>query len=170
MTLGNLHEHIAHRDLAAVAAADDRESAPLHEQNRGQQALRTARNEVQIEGDEPLSRRHSPASGHVRFEALAPESHRIDADVHEDLGAAVAAQRDRMFGFRQGDDLPVAGRMQRRARGIHCKPIAQHPAGEDRVWNLIERCAPACQRREQDETARRLSCAHVAASLARRGA
>ena len=48
-----------------------------------------------------------PARLHVRLESRTPEPHGIDADVHEDLGAAVGSQRDRMLGFRERDDLAI---------------------------------------------------------------
>src|SRR6185437_5541407 len=166
---GDLHEDISYLDLAILGAAYHRESAALHHQNRRQQALRAPRDEIQIEGDEPLACRHFAARLHVRLEALPAHAHRIDADVHEDLGATVAAQRDRVLGFRERDDLSIARRMQHGARRIHREPVAQHSAGEDRVRDLIEWRAPAGKRREEDETALRLSWTHVAAGFPARG-
>jgi hypothetical protein len=91
-----IEQGIADADRLPAARVDDREALTVRDDDRRDQALRTAREDIEIEVEERLTATYARTGGHQHFETLAAESNGIDAHMQENLSAVRGAQRDRV--------------------------------------------------------------------------
>ena len=118
------------------------------------------RQQIQVEADQPIAGRHLLAVGHVDLEALTAQRHRLETDMHQDLGAVVGPERHRVPRFVHLDHHAGAGCEERLAERVDRQAVAHHALGEDRIRRLLERRRPAGEWGEQGEP-RHFTCSGV---------
>ena len=81
------HHRLAHADQLAGLAADDREAFGIGDDHWRDHRARFADQQVEIEADQRIEPLHARALGYARGEPAAAERHRVEPDMHQDLGA-----------------------------------------------------------------------------------
>ena len=152
-TRRDLQEKFAHGDGATEALPDNAKAAVGGYDDGREQALRAPREEIQVEAKERVPGAHLRALPHMSLEPLARERNRVDADVQQDLAAAWRAHRHRVAGGGEHHDFSIARGIQRAGGRIDRQSIAEHACSEHFIGRLIERGAPAGERRQQRDRA-----------------
>src|ERR1700730_1041028 len=144
---GDLEQQVARLHQACSTTILQRDAIGGHDDGR-HQALRTTRHYVQIETDEFIAGPNFGPRLDSCFKSATAELNGVDADVDQHIDALRAANGHRMAGLRQSHDFPVARSNDSPARRINGKAVAEHASGKHGIGHLIERRAPALERRE----------------------
>lgn len=114
------------------------EALAIGQDNQADQALALARNAVQVELHQSLATADPCPLLDQQGKTFAVEFHGVDAHVHQQLGTVLRADRQRVPGAGDMNDLAIAGRVQAIIERIDGDTVAHGAAGEHFVGNVAQ--------------------------------
>ncbi len=136
------HQWLADRDRRAVPRADEPKALAVGHHDGTDQALGAPRQDVEIEAEQAVARGYGLPLADVRLESAALKGHRLQPDVHQDLGALHGTEGHGVAGAMDAEHQSRAGGVQTLAGRIYGDAVAQHALGEYWIGCLPDRQDP----------------------------